>query len=55
MLSSLDNFIQAIAFGHARRDVQRYLDAATRSMYMYTASTSQTLPMAKLQSLFLFS
>ncbi|QBZ61886.1 hypothetical protein PoMZ_08845 [Pyricularia oryzae] len=31
MLSSLDNFIQAIAFGHARRDVQRYLDAATRT------------------------
>lgn len=43
MLSSLDNFIQAIAFGHARRDVQRYLDAATRSMYMHTASTSQNL------------
>ncbi|KAI6276148.1 hypothetical protein MCOR31_003955 [Pyricularia oryzae] len=31
MLSSLDNFIQAIAFGHARRHVQRYLDAATRT------------------------
>ncbi|TLD33582.1 hypothetical protein PspLS_00059 [Pyricularia sp. CBS 133598] len=31
MLSSLDNFIQSIAFGSARRDVQRYLDAATRT------------------------
>ncbi|TLD04370.1 uncharacterized protein PgNI_11952 [Pyricularia grisea] len=31
MLSSLDNLIQSIAFGHARRDVKRYLDAATRT------------------------